>query len=172
MDVERMKKSFNSLLRTPNNNLSVFCDSNRILPGNIDLLCFDKFGISFAQIMCNVLLNDPILPRIKYLQQITHQDIHQMAILAQQIPFDTVTRVISQESRQLIDCINSQSPVSEIYRLIFYLISMTIKDISIMIRIKPVQDNQYSFTVNVIDLDLKTYSNLYKNEQLQAEFDQ
>jgi hypothetical protein len=40
-----------------------------------------------------------------------------------------------------------------------------------MIRIKPVKDDQYSFIVNVIDLDLKTYSNLYKNHQLQAEFD-
>jgi hypothetical protein len=54
-------------------------------------------------------------------------------------------------------------PVSEIYRLIFYLISITIKDMSIMIRIKPVKGNQYSFTVNVIDLD----SNLYKNQQTQ-----
>jgi hypothetical protein len=122
--------------------------------------------------MCNVLLNDPTLPRIKYLHQITHQDIHKMALLAHQIPFDTVTRIIYQKSRQLIDCINSQSPVSEIYRLILYLISLTIKDISIMIRIKPVKGNQYSFIVNVIGLQLKTYTNLYKSQQLQAEFDQ
>ncbi|KAI8645260.1 inositol-pentakisphosphate 2-kinase [Parasitella parasitica] len=129
-----------------------------------------------TQILCAILLQDPILPKLKTLQaDLDELDVENILPLYLQLDnvqadIDSLIKVMENYKRRKLD---TNTPITNVQRVLEYVLSMTFKDCSIMINVVPVkeeaQDNKivtldngliFNYDIKVIDTDLKSLSKI------------
>ncbi|KAI8909712.1 inositol-pentakisphosphate 2-kinase [Gorgonomyces haynaldii] len=166
--IPRMEHAIASLISTPNNNLSMR-HRNQLLPPYHGSKVFEEyFGRPMSTVLAQILFHDPILQRLKHWQQRFHHNITLLDLN------DEIDHLLTRNVASVLDGSYRGPHLSSLQ----HLLSMTFKDLSLMIAIKKdptdgfiALDDLY-YQIKAVDLDQKSIRNLSKQlvleQQLQS----
>jgi hypothetical protein len=178
-DSKRIKTSLTNLLENPRNNLSVYQNGVRITDGLlIEILFSERFLKGFSDIVSKIVLQTSLFKKLKFHQENLHLPISNIMSLLNCLEENEVNLKINDIDEILNIYSKPMEPKDDISKVMLYLLGVTLKDISIIIKINTKNDfvdNEYEvidgtdiqFQIKIIDVDQKFWSNIIKIDQLE-----